>query len=136
MRRSLLLLLLLSCANTTTTNTIIFDNGASFEVELAQTPEQHAQGLMNRDKMDENKGMLFIFDAEETHTFWMKNTKIPLDIIFMNENRTVVEIYEAEPCASDSCPIYSANAQYVLEINGGLAKTKSITKGSRAVWSS
>lgn len=126
--RYVLLLLLLSC----TSNKIIFDNGVTFQIELAETQEQRAQGLMYREKLDADKGMLFTFPDEQIRTFWMRNTIIPLDIIFIDENKTVVEVYEAQPCTEEPCTTYSANAQYTLEINGGLAKNKSIVKGSTA----
>jgi uncharacterized membrane protein (UPF0127 family) len=65
--------------------------------------------------------MLFIFDVEQIHSFWMKNTHIPLDILRINSSLQIVDIQAAQPCESDPCPSYipSAPAQYVLEINQG-----------------
>ncbi len=123
-----LLLFILSCSY----NTVTFDNEASFQIELAETIEERERGLMNREELDDERGMLFIFPDEQMRTFWMKNTKIALDIIFLDENMTVVNVFEAEPCTIDPCQTYSATAKYVLEINKGLAKEKAISSGSRA----
>jgi len=94
-----------------------------FYVELAQTPEQRNRGLMFRNKLEENRGMLFVFDHEGVYSFWMKNTFIPLDIIWLNENKEVVYIEKnAQPCLEDKCPSFKPDkeAKYVLEINGGM----------------
>ena len=98
-----------------------------FQVELAQTDAERQQWLMYRESLDEDKGMLFIFPDEWTHSFWMKNTLIPLDMIRINtisgENR-VVDIQTAEPCNTPECEIYTPawNSQFVLEINAWLAE--------------
>lgn len=95
-----------------------------FNVELAVTPEQRNLGLMFRESLDFNKGMLFIFEEEGRHPFWMKNTLIPLDIIWIN-NKEVVSIKEnIQPCKEYFCPSIepTENAKYVLEINGGISK--------------
>jgi len=130
MRRALLLLFLLAC---TTIPTVTFYNGASFEVELAKTPAEKTQGLMFRDSMPENHGMFFLFDEESPRTFWMKNTKIPLDMLFLDKDMVVVEVKaDIQPCAEDPCPSYpSKPAQYVLEINAGLAEKNNIVIGSK-----
>ncbi|HLF55117.1 MAG TPA: DUF192 domain-containing protein [Candidatus Nanoarchaeia archaeon] len=129
MKRLLLLFLLLSC----TSPKIIFDNGAEFSVEYARTPEEHMQGLMFRSSMPENHGMLFIFTDKEPLTFWMKNTFIPLDMVFLDENMAVVEVKSnIPPCSMEPCPTYtSMPAQYVFEINAGLAEKNNIVVGSR-----
>lgn len=94
-----------------------------FFVEIADTPEKRTQGLMYQEKLDENKGMLFIFDKEGIYSFWMKNTLIPLDIIWLDENKEVVFMEKnAQPCQNE-CPAIKPDtkAKYVLEINSGLA---------------
>lgn len=102
-----------------------------FQVELAENPFQQEKGLMYRTSLDKDKGMLFIFNKEANYPFWMKNTLIPLDMIWIDRNSEVVFIKEnAEPClpaqagVSDDCPAINPerNAKYVLEINGGLAR--------------
>ena len=125
-----LLLFLVACA---VQPTISFDNGSTFSVEYAQTDEERAKGLMFKESMADDEGMLFIFDEEKSRRFWMKNTLIPLDIIFLDENKTVVFIHEnAQPCKEDPCKLYeSPPAKYVFEINGGLTKKKNIVIGSQ-----
>lgn len=97
-----------------------------FDVEVARTAEEQSRGLMFREKLEQDRGMLFIFNKEAEYPFWMKNTLIPLDIIWINENKEVVFIGEnVQPCKNDSfCPSISPgkNAKYVLEINAGVSK--------------
>lgn len=95
--------------------------GNCFSVEIAKTDAEKARGLMFRENLDEGKGMLFIYDKEGEYNFWMKNTLIPLDIIWINSKKEIVYIkYGAQPC-QETCEsiIPGINAQYVLEINGG-----------------
>jgi uncharacterized membrane protein (UPF0127 family) len=99
-----------------------------FNVELAVTDEEKTKGLMYRPYLEKNNGMLFVYDDEGIKNFWMKNTLIPLDLIWINEDMEVVFVKEkAQPC-SDSCPIITPNkkAKYVLEINSGLVKELNI----------
>jgi uncharacterized membrane protein (UPF0127 family) len=99
-------------------------NGNCFQVELAKTETERGSGLMNRASLDENKGMLFIFEKEGIYPFWMKNTLIPLDMIWIGENNKIIFIAKnAQPCKSILCPSItpSGKAKYVLEINGGLS---------------
>jgi len=93
-----------------------------FTVELAKTIQERTQGLMFRKKLDLDKGMLFIFENEGEYSFWMKNTLINLDIIWIDKNKEVVFISKnTQPCSSDFCFIINSNkkALYVLELNGG-----------------
>lgn len=105
---------------------VIFEN-KTFQVELAQTDSERQQGLMYRESLDENNWMLFVFPEKWTHTFWMKNTLIPLDMIRINkidwENR-VVDIQTAQPCKTQECEFYTPAwvSQFVLEINAWLAE--------------
>lgn len=100
-----------------------------FIVELAITPDQMQAGLMNREHMAENAGMLFYFGAEDERGFYMKNTLIPLDMIFIRQNGQILSIHEnAVPL--DETTIYSKGpAAGVLEINGGLAEKLGIRPG-------
>lgn len=96
-----------------------------FEVELAQSPAERAQGLMFRKELAMNRGMLFVFENEAQHSFWMKNTFIPLDIIWLAQGGEVVFIKEnAQPCGDDPCLSITADrkAKYVLELNGGVVQ--------------
>lgn len=109
--------------------------GGCFQVELARTESERDQGLMYRKELDKNKGMLFIFDKESIYPFWMKNTLIPLDMIWADSNGKVVFISQnVQPCQPASlreallagksliCPSVfpPVKAKYVLEINAGL----------------
>jgi uncharacterized membrane protein (UPF0127 family) len=98
-------------------------------VERAITPQQHAHGLMDRTTMPENHGMLFIFDKEQTRTFWMKNTPLPLDMIFINRDKKVVGIVEnAEPQTLSPRAVAELSL-YVLEVHGGWSKRNKVTPG-------
>ena len=102
-----------------------------FFVEIALTPEEKAKGLMFRSFLEENKGMLFVYDEEKIYNFWMKNTLIPLDIIWINSNKEIVHIeHKALPC-NEECKslVPSKNAQFVFEINGGMAEKLNINVG-------
>ena len=108
-----------------------------FKIELAVSPEERSKGLMLREKLDQDKGMLFVFEKEEECPFWMKDTLIPLDIIWINENNEVVFITSnAQPCKDLFCPVIKPDkkAKYVLEINGGIAENIGLTEGERMIW--
>lgn len=112
---------------------VCFENSC-FYVELAATPEERNRGLMFRENLDLDKGMLFVFDKEGDYPFWMKNTLIPLDIIWINENKEVVFIKEnAQPCGEQFCPEIepAQNAKYVLEINGGQSEKIGLIVGKK-----
>lgn len=112
---------------------VCFDN-ICFSVELAKTPTEQEKGLMGRASLSDNSGMLFVFNKEDKYPFWMKNTKIALDIIWIDASGKVVTVRSAEPCTTQDCPKYSPteNAKYVLEINhdagGDLVKVGSQAK--------
>lgn len=101
--------------------------------EIADEDRKRQRGLMFRDSLDENSGMLFIFDKEQQVSFWMKNTKIPLDMIFVSANGTIIEIKEnVQPCLYDPCPIYSSQhpTKYVIEVNAGFSRKNNIQTGN------
>lgn len=101
------------------------------DIEIADD-EYHTQtGLMYRDSMDEQQGMLFVFPDEEQRAFYMKNTKIPLDIIYIDANKVIVSFQKnAEPYSEASLPS-NLPAQYVLEINAGLADQWQLNIGDK-----
>lgn len=103
-------------------------NNTCFIVEIADDNDSRQQWLMYREFLSKNNGMLFVFDKEEKHTFWMKNTLIPLDMIRINENLKVVDIQTAKPCHEEICENYVPvwNAKYVLEINAWISDQKEI----------
>ncbi len=100
-------------------------------VEVAKTPEESAYGLMFKRKLGETDGMLFIFSKEQPLSFWMKNTLIPLDIIFIGRSGTVMRIAEKTAPLSLT-PIDSGSTSYtVIEIDGGRAAREGIRVGDR-----
>lgn len=114
-------------------NTVCFKE-TCFEVEIADNQALMQKGLMYRDYLDKNKGMLFIFEESGIYPFWMKNTLIPLDIIWIDKAEQVVYIEKrAQPCKSDICQSYNTNkdAKYVLEINAGLSSELGINLGDK-----
>lgn len=103
-----------------------------FQVELATTAAERDRGLMYRKELDKDKGMLFVFDKEGIYPFWMKNTLIPLDMIWMDSAGKAVFMSEnVQPCKSLICPsvVPSAKAKYVLEINAGQAQKTGLKTG-------
>lgn len=98
-------------------------------IEIADDESARQQGLMNRSFMNNDQGMLFIFDKEERQAFWMKNTIIPLDIIYVNAKMEIVSIAEdTQPFAEQSLPS-KGPAQYVVEVNAGFCAQYGITAG-------
>ena len=101
----------------------------TFQVEVADTPAKRELGLQYRRDLALDRGMIFLFPGESEHSFWMKNTPIPLDMIFIGRDRKIVGILEqAVPFSTDSRSVAGAS-QFVLEINGGLAKRYGIKPG-------
>ena len=115
----------------TVTITITNSTSRAFDVsaELARTDEERAVGLSNRDSLEENHGMLFIFEAEEQWSFWMKDTLIPLDMIFIDTAGKIVDINHSATPLSLQSYTSSAPAKFVLEVNGGYCNENSITEG-------
>ena len=105
-----------------------------FIVEIAKTEQERKQGLMFRESLAQNKGMLFIFQEENIYPFWMKNTLIPLDIIWVDSNNEVVAIAKnTEPCKNIYCPNIDPlkKAKYVLEVNAGITDKTDLKLGDK-----
>lgn len=102
-----------------------------YTVEIADDANEHRYGLMNRDTLCETCGMLFVFDTEEPRSFWMKNTKISLDMIFMNKKGVIVTIFERTTPFQEFPTYTSSPSMFVLEINGGQASELSLQVGSK-----
>ena len=106
------------------------DTLAHIDVEMSRKPYETARGLMDRSKLGENQGMIFIFKDMRPRSFWMKNTKIPLDIIYIDNQFEVVSIqHDARPYSEASLPS-KGPAQYVVEVNSGFCKTHGIDSTS------
>ena len=102
-----------------------------FDVEFAITDYQKERGLMYRYKMEPNQAMFFIFERQEIRSFWMKNTYISLDMVFIDENFQIVDIYENAFPLSEESILSKVPAKYVLEIRGGLSKSLGIEIGNK-----
>jgi uncharacterized membrane protein (UPF0127 family) len=115
------------------TTTIIINPDLKIEAELAYNDETRMKGLMFRDSLPADAGMLFIFPYMDRHSFWMKNTLIALDLIWLNERKEIVYVTTAQPCTEDPCASYGPmqKAKYVLEVNEGFAKRHSLKIGTR-----
>ena len=114
MRYFLLSLIFLTAC---TTQQVCFENSC-FEVEIADSYSEQTKGLMFQKSLDEDKGMLFVYEKDDQRQFWMKDTVIPLDIIFIDSTNKVTQIHQANPCQGE-CEIYTGYGKYVLELNQG-----------------
>ncbi len=103
-------------------------------LELARTEAERNRGLMFRSRLEEGRGMLFIFEEAGRPAFWMKNTYLSLDILFLSDDGEVVDLFERlPPCALEPCPRYAPGSpvRYVLEVNAGFVARHSVRKGDR-----
>ena len=94
----------------------------NFDLEISDTNETRELGLMYREIMQYNEGMIFVFDTLGRHRFWMKNTLIPLDILWLDEEKSIFHFETVNPCYEDPCPPVgptSGNAKYVIELPAG-----------------
>jgi len=103
-----------------------------FITELAVTESEHTRGLMHRDSLPHDTGMLFIFDNEEIRHFWMRNTIIPLDMIFIDSRKRVVNVHRGAKPMDETAISSRFPTRYVLEINAGLISKCGITSGMKA----
>ncbi|MCB1602600.1 MAG: DUF192 domain-containing protein [Lysobacterales bacterium] len=118
------LMVLASAACTTSTPVVVLRDHA-FRVEIADDDAERTRGLMYREHLDADAGMLFLFERQEPQAFWMKNTRIPLDILYFDQSWSLVGwSLNTPPCSlGNQCPSYpsGAPARYVLELNAGTA---------------
>lgn len=129
-----LILAFLACGACMAGEPYIVLKGERFTVELAETQEQQSLGLMFRDSLPDDHGMLFLFPVEARRSFWMRNTRIPLDILYFNTRLELVSVAaDAQPCRTRSCPTYPSGkpARYVLELNAGKAEALGVSPGDR-----
>ncbi|NNK03291.1 MAG: DUF192 domain-containing protein [Xanthomonadales bacterium] len=133
MRLLMCVMMLTACTACASGEPTVVLGGKTFAVELATTSEKQALGLMFRDSMPEDEGMLFIFPNEAPRSFWMKNTRIPLDIMYFDKNLKMVSLSaDTPPCRVARCPSYPSTgpAMYVLELNAGKAQELGVGPGS------
>ena len=110
---------------------VILPDGAAIQVEVANDEPTRTQGLMYRDRLAEDRGMLFFFPQSGEYAFWMKNTLIPLDMIWIDDQQRIAHVTsDVPPCKADPCPNYppNANAKYVLELAAGVAAKHRLAK--------
>ncbi len=122
-----------------------FGDGTVVSLEVADTEAKRTQGLMFRESLAEQAGMIFVFERAGFYPFWMQNCRIALDIVWLDEAFTIVSIADSvppcrvrgcePPCASNACPTYApdagANARYVIELAAGFASRHGVRKGQR-----
>lgn len=111
---------------------LLCPSGDSLRLEIAVSEEERTLGLMFRESLPEDMGMLFVFEECGRHPFWMKNCFFPLDIIWMDREGKVLSVMDhLPPCRRDNCPEYNpdVNACYVLEVNAGKAAELGFTEG-------
>ena len=107
---------------------------SAIDIELAQDDLKRQQGLMYRDKMAENQGMLFVFEDEDTRSFWMKNTVLSLDMIFVNGHNEMVTIHKNTTPYSEQSYSSTKPAKYVVEVNAGYTDRHKIAVGDHIAW--
>ncbi len=104
-----------------------------FEVEIAATPEERGRGLMFRDELAADRGMLFIFPRRERVAMWMRNTRIPLDMLFIDDDGRVIQIHQRTVPYSEATVASRKRVRYVLELPGGTADRLGLAVGDRVV---
>ena len=112
----------------------IYNKNITFNVEVAKTIEKRRTGLMYRKKLLDNEGMLFIFPREKIIQLWMKNTYIPLDVIFISENKVIVDIKKNMEKLSETIVKSKVKSRYALEFNAGLINKLDIEIGDKVLF--
>jgi uncharacterized membrane protein (UPF0127 family) len=115
---------------------VVFPDQTRVAVEIVATEEERARGLMFREHLAPNAGMIFLFEEPGTYPFWMKNTLIPLDMIWLDQDVRIVWIaHSVPPCKADPCPSYGheGQASYVVEVVSGFAKQHRLKVGDQLV---
>lgn len=106
----------------------------TIDIEIADNEYERQKGLMKRKSMEENQGMLFIFNTERMQSFWMVNTFISLDMIFVNSNKEIVTVHKNTKTLSDQSYPSSAPSIYVVEVNAGFTDKYNIKEGDKIGW--
>ena len=133
---ALFLLLLTDGCNKETapskTKDILAINNIKIFIEIADSPKEREKGLMFRESLAENSGMLFVYPREKERGFWMKNTKIPLSIAFINKEGIILNIEDMTPFSEEG--VYSeGNAKYALEVNRDFFEKHGIKRGDKVI---
>lgn len=115
---------------------VTFTKDYRLEVEIADTEPLREFGLMHREHLQENQGMLFVYPDQALRGVWMKNTLLALDILFLSEDGTILSMLRnLTPCRQDSCPVYTSvvPAQYMLEVNAGFIDKHQLKIGQKVM---
>jgi len=113
-----------------TVSTLQIEGGPSVRVEIARTDDETSRGLMYRTTMPEDEGMIFAMDRRD-HTFWMKNTCLPLDMLFIDQDGTIVGIEENVPTLNEITRSCGCGSTHVLEVNAGWSRRHGVRPGQR-----
>jgi len=109
-------------------------SGRVLQAEVMVKDEDRAMGLMFRPSLPLDRGMIFVFETADFHGIWMKNCRFPIDILWLDEEKTVVHVAESvPPCKGDPCPVYNPmrRASYVIELNAGQARREKAVVGAK-----
>ncbi len=131
------LLVLVAAAGADNVPVCVAPDGARISLELAITAKEKETGLMYRDKLEPDRGMLFVFDKDDILAFWMKNTLIPVDIVWFDATGRVADVSAgAQPCRADPCPKFTnkSPARAVLLVNAGYAAAHGLKPGAAATF--
>jgi uncharacterized membrane protein (UPF0127 family) len=116
------------------TTALTLPSGKALQVEVLTTDEERQMGLMFRENLPQDRGLLFVFDEADFYGFWMKNCKFRIDIVWLDDERRVVHVAEkVRPCRRDPCPTYQPlrRARYVVELNAGQARREKAIVGAQ-----
>ncbi len=111
---------------------IVCINSACFKVKVAKTAEEKRKGLMFKTTLPADSGMIFVYDKEGTYPIWMKNTLIPLDVIWIDKDNKIIDIKSnLPPCKTENCEVFKhkGKAKYILELNAGVVDENNIKVG-------
>jgi len=130
--KSLLIALLVIVSACVSSQQYVDAGGTRIQVEIANEPGEWSKGLMYRESMPQDSGMLFVFPDEAPRSFWMKNTLIPLDMIFIDSSGIITSISRnVLPCKTLVCESYYGTGKYVLEVNGGFSDASGLKEGDK-----
>lgn len=117
--------------------TVFGERTVTFRAEVADSSLERMKGLMFREELAADRAMLFVYPEPQWRNFWMMHTTVPLDIVFVDSQKRVLNVREAEPCPSSPCPRYASAgpAQYVLEVRRGLSEQYGFRAGTRLAFS-
>ena len=125
--------LLFGCVAPALRTTTVTINDIQITVWVADTQKARETGLMGMQNINENEGMLFVYETPGTYAFWMKNTLMPLDVIFISSDKNIIDIQHMEPCVTEPCRIYPppSDLLYAIEVKGGFTERNNIMVGQK-----